>query len=222
MYQIIIRMSSIINSLTTNSIANMRLYRFAWIFFLCLSTEIALGQGSVLTNSYYYCDFEDDTENANWQLNTPKNESATWSHLWYIGSAAARDGEKSMYISADNGVSTGYTVASRIMIAWREFNALETGTYDIAFDWRNVGDTLAAVLHVAWVPEDYFDDMNCAQNNNINNRKWITENLITVDNNMTTSVSLFGSSTWERCLGKVKVENNTRYRLRGRVWIISK
>ena len=80
-------------------------------YFLLLLPNISFG------TSYYMCDFEDVAENALWQLNTPKNENATWCNLWSIGSATSCDGAKSLYISNDGGTTAAYSKASNVMIA---------------------------------------------------------------------------------------------------------
>ena len=51
--------------------------------FLLLLPNISFGI------TYYMCDFEDPAENALWQLNTPKNENAAWTNLWYVGDATS-------------------------------------------------------------------------------------------------------------------------------------
>ena len=179
-----------------------------------------------VADTYYFCDFENDTENATWQLNKPRNTSAEWKHLWYIGSAAAKDGERGLYVSSDNGVTASYQSGlSCSVIAWREFNDLEAGEYDVAIDWRNVGDSLRAALYVAWVPDDdpndkttapkkYFDQMVCGQNNEINARKWISDNFVKFVSTTDTAHLLSGSSVWSHSVGKVTVKENIRkYRL---------
>ena len=179
-----------------------------------------------VADTYYFCDFENDTENATWQLNTPKNEGYEWPHLWCIGSAVSKDGERSLYVSADNGATAGYTSGNaRIVIAWREFDNLEAGEYDIAIDWRSVGDSLRAALYVAWVPDDapndktdspknYFSNMYCALGNVVNQNKWLAENLVTFVNYTDSSYLLSGSSIWSHSIGKIAVkENIKKYRL---------
>ena len=120
----------------------------------------------------YYCDFENEAENALWTLNKPKNENYEWVNLWMIGGDVKSLGEKSLYISAD-GEHAGYgKTQSRIMIAWRELQ-LEAGRYDIAFDWMCGGDSARSALIAAWVPESQFDNMACALNDDYKAKKWM-------------------------------------------------
>lgn len=175
-------------------------------------------------DTYYFCDFENEAENAKWQLNTPRNESATWANLWYIGSATAKDGQKGLYISADGGATVGYQKQSQMVIAWREFDNLEQGEYDIAIDWRNVGDSLRSALYVLWIPDDdptdkttpenkYFSQMICGMNNEINARKWVVDNYVTFTTGDTTNL-LVGSSVWTHSVAKIQVAANIKkYRL---------
>lgn len=167
----------------------------------------------VAADSYYFCDFENDAENAKWQLNTPKNENYSWTNLWYIGKAAPKDGEKGLFISADGGNTAGYKAVSNIMISWREFDNLEPGDYDMALDWRNVGDSLRAVLYVAWVPEKDFSKMICGQNDDVSTRKWLTDNYVVFDAATSNTSLLAGSSVWSHSVGKIKVEQGIKYRL---------
>ncbi len=162
-------------------------------------------------DTYYFCDFEDDTENANWQLNKPKNEQDTWSNLWYIGPTTSCDGQQSMYISADKGLTVGYQPVSKIIIAWREFDNLDAGRYDIAFDWRNVGDSARAALYAIWVPEQDFDDVWCGISEYPD--KWLTSNAIAVDSTTMVKHFLSGSSVWSHTVGSIQVKANTKYRL---------
>ena len=129
----------------------------------------------------YTCDFEDDAENALWQLNKPKNEAYTWVNQWAIGSATASLGQKSLYISPDLGETAKYVKTdSRVMIAWRELT-LETGRYDIAFDWKCGGDSTRAALLTAWVPESEYDNMFCMLSDDYNANKWVANNMLQFD-----------------------------------------
>ena len=173
-------------------------------YFLLLLPNISFG------TSYYMCDFEDVAENALWQLNTPKNENATWCNLWSIGSATSCDGAKSLYISNDGGTTAAYSKASNIMIAWREFSDsdLEPGQYDLAFDWRNVGDSLRAGVYVAWVPESDWEDMNCGLNDDISTRYWLTDNMLSFGG----TTLLYNSSVWSHAVCSLKA-GGERHRL---------
>lgn len=140
----------------------------------------------------YYCDFEDETENANWHLNTPKNEGYTWTNQWAIGTGVYSLGEHSMYISPDGGATVGYAkTTSNMVIAWRELE-MEAGRYDVAFDWMCGGDSARAALLVAWVPESQFGDIVCKLNDDYKASKWINNNLFKFNG----SELMTGGSVW--------------------------
>ena len=161
-----------------------------------------------IADTYYFCDFEDSEENATWQLNTPKNDRFLWRHLWHIGNADALDGENSLYISTDNGASASYDAQSISVIAWREFDNLEAGDYDLAFDWKAVGDSLRACLRVALVPEADFDKMICGMNDDINSRKWFVDNQLIFNEN----AILHNASVWMHSISNIKITQQ-KYRL---------
>ena len=162
---------------------------------MMLLTSVML---SAQTHSYY-CDFEDAAENANWNLNIPRETGYSFSNSWYIGDAVYSLGTHSMYISADGGSTPRYTnKESRIMIAWREMT-LAPGRYDLAFDWMCGGDSARATMLAAWVPESYFDKMECQLNNNYSAAKWIADNMLTFGNDGL----LTGGSVWTHAVDTV-------------------
>lgn len=158
------------------------------------------------TISSYRCDFENEAENAEWKLNTPKNENITWKNLWVIGTAVNNGGEKGLYVSADAGATASYAPTDQIMIAWRELT-LATGNYDIVMDWRSMG-TAATYMKVCWVPESYFNDFICGNNATITGRKWITDNELIFQSVDT----IYGSSVWQQSMSSL-VSDGTPHRL---------
>ena len=169
---------------------------------------MAVGTMAAQKPHSYYCDFEDATENAQWNLNKPKNENYEWVNQWCIGGAVASLGEKSMYISPDGGQNVGYLkTQSRIMIAWRELD-LEAGRYDVAFDWMCGGDSTRATLLVAWVPESQFGDMACALNDDYKAKKWMSQNLMEFGRDGL----LTGGSVWTHAVDTL-VSDGTPHRL---------
>ena len=150
------------------------------VYIMLVAWAATLTAAAQLPHSYT-CDFEDDAENALWQLNKPKNEAYTWVNQWAIGSATASLGQKSLYISPDLGETAKYVKTdSRVMIAWRELQ-LEAGRYDLAFDWVCRGDSSRASLLVAWVPESDFGDMYCKLGDDYKATKWIVNNMLHFD-----------------------------------------
>ena len=64
---------------------------------LCFTVFASFGQ-----NVIYSCDFEDDTENANWILIDNGDEI----NSWYIGTGANNGGNNGLYISYDGESNT--------------------------------------------------------------------------------------------------------------------
>lgn len=178
--------------------------------YLTLGLCLCVLGGSAQISSYV-CGFEDETENAQWHLNEPKNEQSTWTNLWVIGTADKSEGEHSLYISNDNGETTNYSNdLSRIMIAWRTLT-LEKGSYDFALDWKAVGGGIAkSNLRVVWIPESEVDSkFTCGLNANIDGRQWIMDNTLTWGG----GVSLLAeSSIWNHSLTSIS-SDGTPHRL---------
>lgn len=169
---------------------------------------VAVGTAVAQKPHTYSCDFEDAVENANWKLNTPKNEAYTWLNQWAIGSATSSLGAQSMYISPDGGQNVGYLrEQSKIMIAWRELE-LEAGRYDVAFDWMCGGDSARSALVVAWVPQSQFNDVVCKLNDDYKSAKWINDNMLKFQG----SELLTGGSVWTHAVNSLETDG-TPHRL---------
>ena len=101
----------------------------------------------------YTCGFEDAAENANWVI---QNGVAT--NKFFIGQATANQGEKSLYISNDNGTTNAYTItAAGYAIAYREISIQTQGVYEVSFDWRANGESTYDFLRVFLVPDGAAD-----------------------------------------------------------------
>lgn len=95
----------------------------------------------------YFCGFETTKEADGWQL---VNENSN-PNKWVIGKATASDGNKSLYISPDNGASASYKAASGLQIAYKDFTLPVGSRYEIAFDWKCMGN-LTDRMYVCWLP----------------------------------------------------------------------
>lgn len=109
--------------------------------------------GQPVTIFPYVCGFEDETENAAWWA---VNGEAT--NKWYVGKAIAKDGEGSLYISNDGGVSAVYTVSSTTPHNGSNWMArtlkLDKGEYTVTFDWTCYGNTSSDFMRVGLLPGD--------------------------------------------------------------------
>ena len=86
---------------------------------LLLSAVDAWGAAITMADLPYRCDFEDDTENANWILN-PSIETITTENAWVIGSANAYTGKQSLYVSQDGGATQTYAFTNNVLLAYRD------------------------------------------------------------------------------------------------------
>ena len=108
----------------------------------------------------FECNFENDSENASWDLRNYQ----TIINKWYIGNAvnSGNNGSKSLYISDDNGVSNHFSTFTyaeagnqyySYVYAVRTISINKTGTYNYSYDWKNKG-TASNYLKAFLVPED--------------------------------------------------------------------
>ena len=96
----------------------------------------------------YSFGFEDDTENANWELSDEAD------NLWAIGTAVSNGGEKGLYISENRGISNTYNNSKQsYAYAFRTINITEPDEYQFDFDWRaNGGDSGYDLLRAFVIP----------------------------------------------------------------------
>ncbi len=97
-------------------------------------------------NVIFQCDFEDDTENANWTLNTGGQ-----TNHWEIGIPSMTNAEKSLYITNGNGNEYTNTSAS-YAYAYREVEITESGNYQFEFDWMANGESNYDNLRAFFIP----------------------------------------------------------------------
>ena len=117
---------------------------------ICLWAMVMDIKGAAITMADlpYLCDFEDETENANWVLNPSVNTIIT-ENRWVIGDAVAYTGNQSLYVSQDGGQSNTYASTNNVLLAYRDIT-LEMGEYDIAYDWRGLGNKTKGYLKVIY------------------------------------------------------------------------
>lgn len=124
--------------------------RYSLFVLLSFCAVLVSAQSRITMNDLpYLCDFEDDTENANWVMN-PGVDNITTPNRWVIGNAQAYTGEKSMYVSCDSGMTATYNNTNNVLIAYRDIS-LDQGSYDIAFDWKGEGYGSDGYLKVVFV-----------------------------------------------------------------------
>ncbi len=122
-----------------NNIENLFLSQMRYIF---LFGVLLLSVQQIVAQIPYRCDFSDSSENDNWVLNLGTTSSYT--NLWYIGNPSEADADGAsdgnfLYMSSDGGVTNSYDGIANIVMSYRTINFPESGTYDLAFDWRALG-----------------------------------------------------------------------------------
>jgi len=92
----------------------------------------------VLATLPYTQDFESAEENGNWQYSNGSHPNQ-----WVIGSAAnnTSGGANALYISNDNGSTSGYNVSSYSYVwAYRDIDFGTSTEYQLDFDWKSGGE----------------------------------------------------------------------------------
>ena len=106
----------------------------------------------------YFCGFEDASENANWTLNRRTGLSANvpLPSNWTISSGAKHSGIRGLYIfttaGGANESTAQYDGSKAVMTVAERTFSIPAGTYDLAFDWRCLGDSINDAIAVYWVP----------------------------------------------------------------------
>ncbi|MBP3762708.1 MAG: hypothetical protein J6I49_02385 [Bacteroidales bacterium] len=96
----------------------------------------------------YATGFEDTDDNATWTL-----DNGSYTNKWYIGTAAANTGSRSLYISSDSGTSNSYrTISTSIVFAYRTVS-FTAGTHNLNFSWRGQGEENFDFFRVFLVPD---------------------------------------------------------------------
>ena len=95
----------------------------------------------------YFCGFENEANAQGWVLDNEKNSP----NKWTIGGATAADGDRSMYISSDQGKTASYAASTGLQLAYKEFTLPVGSRYEIAFDWKCMGSPHDR-MYVCWLP----------------------------------------------------------------------
>lgn len=159
------------------------------------------------TDMPYYTGFEQD-EDTLW---------ATYGHpgaAWVIDTAAAADSLRSLYISADGGLTNGYVAsgaAARVSYAVRSFDIAE-GQYIISFDWRCMGEISVSNIKWDWMrvvlaPEDaVFDD-------GVTQLPFHLDTAQVPDGWMSISNALAGSDQWQHFQKQITIDSAGIYQM---------
>ena len=124
--------------------------KFAYkkIFFIVFVLLALAGQTicqTTITSDPYFCGFENPQDASEiWTFDFGNNKS-----IWEIGSALSSEGQNSLYISSDGGITAGFTSSPAGYVAVYKDFILNTGRkYEISFDWMNPS---SGKLYVCWI-----------------------------------------------------------------------
>ena len=100
---------------------------------------IAFTMGQIPLIVPFTYDFENNSENLNWQFANSTNDNK-----WHIGTATNNTpgGNNAMYISSDNGITNTYTGNRVTVWAYRDilFDT-QADYYLLSFDWKGKGES---------------------------------------------------------------------------------
>ena len=97
----------------------------------------------------FECDFESEDENSTWVMAQDSNLT----NRWYIGTAAASQGVKSLYISKNDGLTNEYVTSEpSLVVAYVDLAMTEAEQYLFSFDWKCVGEGYYDDLSVCLLP----------------------------------------------------------------------
>ncbi len=119
------------------------LLKFLFLPLFILVAVTKLYPQLAVSNQAYFCGFEDPLENAEWTFDFGSNTSR-----WEIGNALSAEGDNSLYISADGGVTAGFDGNPGYVAVYRDFILNSGRTYEISFEWINPG---SGKLYVCWI-----------------------------------------------------------------------
>ncbi len=156
----------------------------------------------------YFCNFEDDTENANWVLNNRQQPALRT--FWSIGTGAHKAGIKALYVNTgDESSAEYYGDDEQRTLAYRAFPGLARGSYDLAFDWRALGDMKADKMNVYWLPQALVTTTTSTNNSQLPG-SWSAYEI--------TGGGLSGQGVWQFFSASVSVTSSTTYVLMF-VWV---
>lgn len=134
----------------------------------------------------YTCDFENTTQNQQWELNrAASSQISRLVNKWYIGAPgqSGTAGSNGLYISNDGGVTADYlSTAINWTVAYVPMT-LPAGTYTVNFDWKMMGVSQEDGLYVMWLPAN--QTTNSAHGTGSSLPTWVN-----------TQNHLHGSSSW--------------------------
>ena len=175
-----------------------KIYIGLWLLVIGLWTVVNEAYGAAITMADlpYLCDFENETENADWVLN-PSVNTITTANRWVIGNALAYTGEKSMYVSQDGGQTSTYASTNNVLLAYHDI-ILDAGDYDIAYDWIGTGNKTKGYLKIVYANRPN-SGLKCI--GNATEPSWVSTSVQLMGNN----TSLVDGDAWRHVQARVTI-----------------
>lgn len=177
------------------------------VFFLLFSFSL---NAQVLT-APYFCGFEDPAENADWVLNNAtsavQNNPNFHRNQWTISTGAHKTGFNGLYIYSNNTPNKSEYDGGigMYVVAYRDF-ALPVGQYDLTFNWRALGDSIADALYACWVPSttpNIYSQMSTAM------PAWA--NTYGLTNMKTGKKFMNGKASWQQAAASLNVQSGAAF-----------
>lgn len=100
----------------------------------------------------YNCDFENDTENAAWQFFAQSQADTAFINHWTIADGVKFEGNKALYVTADNASYGAYAKETSKMWAYRTIQVERAGYYNVSLWAQGVPFGNNIYLSVALMP----------------------------------------------------------------------
>lgn len=120
------------------------------LVYLILSLSLPVLSQTVISVPYF-CGFENAQDNAGWVSVSGAN-----TNRWTIGNAISSEGNSSLYISADGGVTAGHNATEGFVSVYKDFTLQANQNYRISFEWLNPDNT--GKLYVCWFDPSGMND----------------------------------------------------------------
>lgn len=108
-----------------------------------------LSAQTVCNTKGYQTDFEDESEQEKWSLNTGIF-GPECANKWFFGKPGANRGEVGLFVSND-GLANDYTKKGVAVVATRTLT-FDEGDYELSFEWQAGGMSTIDGLYVCWIP----------------------------------------------------------------------
>lgn len=160
-------------------------------------------------NFHYTCNFDDDSDTAGWVF-----VSGTQANQWFIGTAVANSGTKSLYVSQNNGTSNSYNATSiSFSYAYQEFSLL-AGGYTLAYNWKCNGESNYDYIRVFLMPASATLTAGQSPSGGTSSYDWGSQLLPSGFISLTgTNMKLNEQTSWQEVSTEFSVPTDGTYRL---------